>query len=175
MNKLKNTYCYLAGNLEHTDDAENWRNDFAAELRTIGVNVLDPTKQMFQEQICENEEIRNCFKQMRKNHEFSQLHDIMKNIIRRDLRAVDLSTFLIVRLEPFKATWGTTHEIIQASIQRKPILFLIDKKEDMPLWLIGLVNMDFVFETKKDLFQTLFDLDCGKTDMDVKYWKILSI
>ena len=123
MNKLKNTICYLCGNMENTEDAENWRDSFTKDLEKINIKVLNPTRPMFHDQLSESEDMRNKFKKMRENNEFSELHDIMKNIIRRDLRAVDLSTFVIVKLEPNKATWGTTHEVIQASSQRKPIFF----------------------------------------------------
>lgn len=173
MNKLKNTFCYLAGNLESTADAEDWREDFTKELTQLGIKTLNPTRPMFHEQYHESEEMRKNFKEMRKNGQWKELHDIMQQIIRRDLRAVDLSTFLIVKLEPTKTTWGTTHEIVKASEQRKPILFLIEDKSLMPLWLVGLVNMDWVFETKEDLFETVRLLDNGETPMDTKYWKIL--
>lgn len=173
MNKLKNTLCYLAGNLESTEDAENWRNDFSQELSKLGVKSLDPTKPMFCEQFNESDEMRQNFKQMRKDGKFKELHQIMQQIIRRDLRAVDLSTFMIVKLEPNRPSFGTIHEIVVASTQRKPMFFLIDKKENMPLWLIGLVNMDLVFENKSALFNILRDIDCGNIAMDNKYWKIL--
>jgi hypothetical protein len=159
--------------MENTEDAENWRDSFTKDLEKINIKVLNPTRPMFHDQLSESEDMRNKFKKMRENNEFSELHDIMKNIIRRDLRAVDLSTFVIVKLEPNKATWGTTHEVIQASSQRKPIFFMINKRSEMPLWLVGLVNMDFVFENKEELFKAIFDLDSGKRDMDSKYWKIL--
>lgn len=173
MNKLKNTIAYLAGNLENTSDAENWRLEFTKKLEVFGVRSLDPTRPMFYEQFNESEEMREEFKQMRKDGNFKGLHEIMKNIIRRDLRAVDLSTFLIVKLEPSKPTWGTTHEVIQASQQRKPIFFLIENKSNMPLWLVGLINMDLVFEKEDDLFKYLEKIDNGEEQMDGKYWKIL--
>lgn len=173
MNKLKNTICYLAGNLENSDDSESWRVAFTKELEAIGVKVLDPTKPMFHEQLTESQDMRENFKLMRTHHQFDDLHEIMKNIIRRDLRAVDLSTFLVIRLEPSKPTWGTVHEIIQASQQRKPMFFLIDDKANMPMWLIGLVNMDFVFTSKSALLNRIHDFDCGNMPMDNKYWKIL--
>ena len=173
MSKLKNTFCYLAGNLESTVDAEDWRENFTKELDKFGVKTLNPTRPMFHEQYHESEEMRRNFKKMREQGLWEELHDIMQQIIRRDLRAVDLSTFMIVKLEPNLPTFGTTHEIVKASEQRKPMLFIIEDKSEMPLWLVGLVNMDLVFETKEELFDKLSKLDSGEEVMDNKYWKIL--
>lgn len=173
MNKLKNTFCYLAGNLESTANAEDWREDFTKELDKLGVKTLNPTRPMFHEQYHESEEMRQSFKEMRKQGKWEELHDIMQQIIRRDLRAVDLSTFMIVKLEPSKSTFGTTHEIVKASEQRKPMLFILEEKSQMPLWLVGLVDMDLVFETQEQLFSKLEKLNSGEESMDTKYWKIL--
>lgn len=173
MNKLENTFCYLAGNLESTEDAEDWREDFTEELAKFGVKTLNPTRPMFHEQYHESEEMRESFKEMRKQGEWVELHNIMQQIIRRDLRAVDLSTFMIVKLEPSRPTFGTTHEIVKASEQRKPMLFILEDKSQMPLWLVGLVDMGLVFETKEALFEKLSKLNSEEETMDTKYWKIL--
>lgn len=173
MKKLKNTIVYLAGNLESTSDAENWRNSLTEKLTPFGVKVLDPTKKIFNDQISETEESRQQLKKWRENGDYHLVAPFMKEIIRRDLRAVDMSNFLICRLEPTKVTWGTTHEIVVASQQRKPILMILEDKTLMPLWLMGLVNMDFVFDNEEELMSYIKDLDSGKKFMDSKYWKIL--
>ena len=171
-NILKNTICYLAGNLEHTKDAENWRNRLSIDLSNLGIKVLDPTKQMFLGQAAETQEMRDQLKRWREEENFSAVHDFMKEVIRRDLRAVDISTFLVCRLEPDKPTFGTVHEIAVAATQRKPILFILNDRKKMPLWLIGLVNMDYVFESEEALFRYLINVNLGIEKLDTKYWKI---
>jgi hypothetical protein len=173
MNILKKTTCYLAGNLENTSDAEDWRNRFAKKLSLLGVTALDPTKKMFLDQLEETEEVRNELKKWRETGQFDKLHSFMKDIIRRDLRAVDISTFCIFKLEPSKPSYGTIHELVIASQQRKPLLFLIDDIKQMPLWLIGLVNMNYVFQNEEDLFIYLNLVNENKIALDTKYWKIL--
>ena len=133
MNMLNGTYCYLGGNLENTDDAEGWRKILSSHLKSLGVVCLDPTKQMFKNQCAESEDVRKQLKQWRGNCEYEKISDFMKAVIRRDLRAIDISTFTIFKLEPEKPTWGTVHEIVLASQQRKPILILIDEIQKMPL------------------------------------------
>lgn len=172
MNILNKSYCYLGGNLENTDDATSWRQDLTNKLSSIGVVCLDPTKKMFQDQIEETEEERAAVKKWREEGEFDRVHEFMKEVIRRDLRAVDLAFFTIFKLEPSKATWGTVNEIVLAAQQRKPVLILIDKKKNTPIWLIGMINMDFVFETMDELVDYLIRIDSGVEKMDSKYWKL---
>lgn len=174
MNILNKTICYLAGNLENTSDAEGWRDRFAKKLSLLGVTPLDPTKKMFLDQLEETEEVRKELKEWRSTGQFDKLHSFMKEIIRRDLRAVDLTTFCIFKLEPSKPSFGTIHELVVASQQRKPLLFLIDDIKQMPLWLVGLINMNYVFENEEDLFNYLNLVNNGKISLDTKYWKILS-
>lgn len=172
MNILNQTTCYLAGNLQHTDDAEGWRDRLTSELNKLNVKVLDPTKQMFLGQEAETEEIREQLKAWREEENFPAIHDFMKEAIRRDLRAVDLSTFVICRLEPEKPTFGTITEITVAAMQRKPLLFILKDRKKMPLWLIGMVNMDFVFNSEEGLLMYLKLANDGLTKLDTKYWKI---
>jgi nucleoside 2-deoxyribosyltransferase len=172
MGILNKTKVYLGGNLQHTDDAEGWRNRLSIELNKRGIEVLDPTKQMFLGQEAETQEARNQLKIWQKEENFAAIHGFMKEVIRRDLRAVDLSTFLIFRLEPDKPTFGTITEITVAAMQRKPLLFILEDKKKMPLWLIGMVNMDFVFDSEESLLKYLQLADHGFISLDTKYWKI---
>lgn len=171
-NTLNNTTVYLAGALENAVDGESWRNRLYPQLENLGVQVLDPTKQMFLGQEAETPEIREQLKIWRKNGQFSLIHDFMKEVIRRDLRAVDISTFLICKLEPDIASFGTIHEVVVAATQRKPLLFILEDKKKMPLWLIGMVNMDFVFPSETALIYYLHAVNNGIEKLDTKYWKI---
>lgn len=172
MNILNKSYCYLGGNLENTEDALLWRQKLTEKLSKIGVKCLDPTTKMFQDQIAETEEERMKVKAWRENGEFDKVHIFMKEVIRRDLRAVDLAYFTIFKLEPSKPTWGTVHEIVLASQQRKPVLLLIDNKKNTPIWLMGMINMDFVFESIDELIDYLERIDTGLEPIDSKYWKL---
>jgi nucleoside 2-deoxyribosyltransferase len=174
MNILDNTITYLCGNLECTEDAEDWRARLGSELNKLNIQVLDPTKQMFLGQKSETQEMRDELKAWREEENFAAIHDFMKDIIRRDLRAVDLSTFLICKLEPERPTFGTVTEITIAAMQRKPLLFILKDKKKMPLWLIGMVNMDFVFDSEEGLLAYLKLANDGLIKLDTKYWKILA-
>jgi len=174
MNLLKNTIVYLAGALENATDGESWRNRLAPQLENLGVKVLDPTKQMFFAQSAETPEIREQLKIWRQEGNFSAIHDFMKEVIRRDLRAVDISTFIVCKLEPDIPSFGTIHEVVVAATQRKPLLFILEDKKKMPLWLIGMVNMDYVFDSEWGLLTYLKLANDGLIKLDTKYWKILA-
>ena len=173
MGILNKTKCYLVGNLENTEDAYDWRKIYTEDLEKLGVKCFDPNKNHFLNQSSETEEDRNTLKQMRDNGEWEYVHNYMKGVIRRDLRFIDLSTFIIGNIEPDQPTWGTIHEIVMASIQKKPILLTIKDKKRFPLWLAGLMDMDLVFEKWEDLLKYLVKIDSAETPANPKYWKIL--
>ena len=174
MGILKGTLCYLGGNLEYTADAEGWRDSLTKKLNNLGIKCLDPTKQTLINQAAETEEDRKQLKEWRAAGEFEKIHDFMISVIRRDLRLIDYSSFVIFQLEPDKPTFGTVHELSISSVQRKPILIIIRDRKTMPLWLMGLINMDFVFESQDELIDYLIKIDNGEVELDSKYWKLLT-
>jgi nucleoside 2-deoxyribosyltransferase len=170
---LNKTKCYLVGNLEYTEDAYDWRAIYTKDLESLGIKCFDPNKNHFLNQSSETEEDRVNLKNMRDQGEWQYVSDYMKGVIRRDLRFIDLSTFIIGNIEPDRPTFGTIHEIVMASIQKKPILLTIKDKSQFPLWLAGLIDMSLVFEKWEHLFGYLNKINEGKIFADPKYWKVL--
>lgn len=170
---LYNTKCYLIGNLESTNDPSHWRESVAQRLKQIGVKCFDPNKTHFVNQHSETEQDREVLKEMRRKGNWDYVSNYMKNVIRKDLRYVDLSTFLVANIEPSNPTYGTIHEIIQAAQQSKPILFHIDDKHRFPLWLAGLVDTNMVWEDWEHLYAHLEAINSGEIYADPKYWKLL--
>jgi len=170
---LHNTKCYLIGNLEATKDASQWRDTATKELKKIGVKCFDPNKTHFVNQTTETEEDRKVLKEKRAVGDWQYVSTYMKDVIRKDLRYVDLSTFLIANIEPEHPTYGTIHEIIQATMQFKPVLFHIEDKHKFPLWLAGLTDMSLVWEKWDHLFDYLGQINSGEKYAEPKYWKLL--
>lgn len=166
---------YLCGNLENTKDAYKWRGEVAELLlKEIGVECFDPNLEHFINQLSETEETRNILKTKREEGDWDYLYNYMQSIVRRDLRYVDLSTFLICNLEPELATFGTTWELCVAHQQRKPVLFKVKDKSKFPLWLAGLFKSEFVWEEWDGLIQYLKDINSETIYANPKYWKILA-
>lgn len=169
---LYKTKVYLAGNLENSGE-QNWRLDITKRLKKLGIISLDPTMPCFLNQVHETEEDRLWLKEMREKGNFDALHRYMSEIIRKDLRMVDLSSFVIFNLEVEKPTFGTIHELAITSQQRKPILIIIKNRKNIPLWIAGLINKNCIFETQESLLKYLEGVNNEKIKIDSKYWKLL--
>lgn len=173
---LYRTRTYLAGNLECTEDEYTWRKKYTEFLEGLGVIVFDPTRKCFLGFEEEKREERFKYKEMRKQGEFDKLSSIFKEIIAKDLRCVDISDFCIFRLEPDKPTWGTTHELVVASSQKKPILIVTNDPEgNFPLWFTGLVNPKTIFKTDDELFEYLTSINNGEVELERKIWRLLEV
>lgn len=169
---LYRTRVYLAGNIENCDNLE-WRVKISKKLKRLGIVILDPTRKVFIDQVKENEKTRCELMWQRNDENYDYVHDFMKAVIQKDLRQIDICDFLIIKLDYNKFTAGTMSEITIASSQRKPLLFLVNSKRDIPLWLVGLCNMKYVFEEEEDLMAYLRRINNEKEKLDPKYWKIL--
>lgn len=173
MDNLKGAFCYLAGHIETSENAISWREMATLELEKIGLRALNPLIQCFENQLNESEEQVKYLKGLLSERKFSEVHDYAKHIIRRDLRMCDRADCLIVNLEADRGTYGTTHEIVLASVQRKPILVRMDDLSKIPIWYAGLIDFDLAFEKWEDLFNYLKEINSSSLDkIDSKYWKI---
>ena len=169
---LYRTRVYLAGNIENCSNP-NWRVNLKKKLNKLGIICLDPTQQVFREQIKETEETKKKLLKARKNGDYITVHNFMAQVVQKDCRQIDISDWVIINLDYTKFTAGTITEITIASAQKKPMLFLVKKKNKMPLWLVGLCNMNYVFESEGELINLLKQINDGKHKIDPKYWKIL--
>lgn len=171
---LYKTRVYLAGNLENTENEFEWRYKITQKLTEIGVTCLDPTKKTFINYDCETKEQRFLLKQMRSNEDYDGVAEYIGNVVRKDLRCIDLCDFVIVNLEASKPTFGTVHEMALATQQNKPIIVIVEnKKEFFPLWFCSLIEWDYVFESIDEAFSFLKKLDSMKIEKFDKKWKIL--
>jgi len=172
MNLLKNTKAYTAGPLEATsDNGGEWRDKLKEALEPIGVRVLDPTKPMFVGDLPETEDRRQKCLDKRDEGDYEYVRSIFKPIIARDLCCVDFCSFFIVNFIDYKIpTWGTMHELVVATQQKKPIIVI--GKGDPPLWILGLLEGCF-FQTLDEAIGYLKGVDNGNVHIDTHKWKIL--
>lgn len=164
---------YLAGNIEFTKNAFEWRQKLTDDLKGFGIKVLDPTKPCFRDQLKEDVETMAELDKMREAGDFKPLQKFMKEVVRRDLRLIDISDFVIFRIEPSKPTFGTIHELIVALNQRKPCLIITKDKKKLPRWLFGIIDLDLVFESDILLIEYLRKIHKGKIKINDKYWRFL--
>lgn len=171
---LKNSYCYLVGPIEYANNCFDWRITVTEAVKQIGIKCFDPNRDHFVNQLTESQQDRDKLREQRESGDWKSISKYMKGVISRDLRMVDLSTFIIGKIDPEVPTFGTIHEIVIASLQNKPILIYTDDKKKFPLWLAGLINMDLVFESWGDIVEYLMKINSGEIYADPKYWKILA-
>lgn len=170
---LYKTRVYLGGNLENSTEDFEWRQKVEDEFNKIGITCLTPIKKCFIGYCEETYQDRERLKKERSEGNFDYINDYMGDIIGKDLRCVDLVDFFLFVLEPDKPTYGTTHEIVLASEQKKPIYVIVPNKNQMPLWLLGLIPPECVYDDLDNVIQIIKDIDSRKININKKYWKIL--
>lgn len=172
-NILKNTKVYLAGNMEHSDDSVNWRDYLKSELNKLNIRTLSPLDVVFINQQTESEEDRTRLKKMRSIGNLDEVSSYMRLVVQKDLRLIDLSDFIIINLEVNKPTFGTLHELIIATQQKKPIFLSVGDRNSCPLWLLGIIKPKYIYNNIEDILSIIRDIDSGKKEIDVNRWRLL--
>ena len=173
MNILKNTKVYLAGNMEHTDGSVEWRDYVSKKLSQMEIKTLSPLDTVFVNQNNESEEDRLKLKVARSNEDFDYVSTYMKAVIQKDLRLIDLSDFVIINLEISKPTFGTIHELVIATQQKKPVFLSVGDKKMCPLWLLGLLKHNYIYNNLDEILSMISKIDSGEKVIDIKLWRLL--
>jgi nucleoside 2-deoxyribosyltransferase len=170
-NLLSGCRVYLSGAINFEESPREWRERIKGKLSQFKLRFLDPCDKCFYNEVAEDPNLKNMIDEMMKNGQYAEAHEIMKKVIKKDLRMVDLSDFLIIRLDDVK-TFGTTHEIAIASLQSKPCLIIVPDLTKTPLWIVGLIKPEWIFGSEEDLIEYLSLINDGKY-IDFRYWKLL--
>jgi len=160
-NRLRGAACYLAGPMTDLHDLGiGWRQAITPELKAMGVVVLDPTNKPI-DIGREDAEARAEFRAMRDAGDLEGVRQVMKVIRRVDLRCVDLSSFVIVRLDG-TPTMGSYEEIAMSVREQKPTLIWLDgtlTKTNVNPWLLSQVPLEHIFESQQELLGYLHRID----------------
>lgn len=174
MNILNKTKVYLAGNLENANSNTNtWRDYVKNELNSLNITFLSPLEHMFTDDMPEDESNQRKVKWLRDNSEFEAVHEHMKKIIRKDLRLVDVSDFFIFNFDIKTPTYGTMHELVLASQQRKPVFISVGDKRRCPLWIMGLFNHKYIYNDVGEIVDVLKKIDSGEIEINNSRWRLL--
>lgn len=171
---MNHTRVYLAGNMECTSDCNSWRNYVKSEMAKMGVVTLSPLETTFYNQRSETDEDRENLKSRREAGLYDEVHEYMRGVIQKDLRLIDISDFIIINLEVDKPTFGTIHELVVATQQKKPIFLVVKDKKRTPLWLLGLIKPKYIYESIDDVMNKIRDIDSGSHRMDSEKWRLLT-
>lgn len=172
MNYLKDKQVYLCGPITAaSDDGKGWRNLVTEIVASFGVNVLDPTLQT-SDGIGEVGEDKQYFKGLIHARNYELCKEKFFKIVRKDLRAVDKSDFLIFYYDPDLQMVGSVHELVIAHWQRKPILMYVDpsKEDKINPWILTFIKNGCMFTDWEKLRVYLQDIDNGK--FNTSYWSL---
>ena len=86
---------------------------------------------------------------------------------------VDRADWLVLSINPHKPTYRSTHELVQANLQRKPVIVQINDISTMPIWYCGLIDFDLVFETFDEVIECVRRVNnSNPKKLNDKHWKI---
>jgi hypothetical protein len=170
MNYLNGKTTYLAGSIHHVEDCVTWRDSITEKLKVFNLNVIDPCKQTING-FGEVDDDKKYLKQLIKEGNFRLVKEAFFPILKKDLRCVDTSHFIIVYYDPKVRHVGTIHELVIANIQKKPILLYYPKEhqEDFNPWIACLVKEQHIFNDWDKLIDYLNEVNSGNFDTSLWY------
>jgi nucleoside 2-deoxyribosyltransferase len=173
-NVLNGSRVYLAGNMEYTAGALGWREYVKNKLTPSGIKILSPVDTKFVGHPTESPQDIARMKVERQNGNYDLVHSHMKRVVRKDLRLIDLSDFIIINMEVSKPTFGTMHELVVAVQQKKPIFLAISEgRSSCPLWILGLLKPEYIYDSIEDVVETVIKIDKGNIKMNPDRWRLL--
>lgn len=170
MGYLNGKMTYLAGPISLDDDCTSWRDQIGPKLATkYNILVQDPCK-VSSTGLNEVGADKEYLKQLIREKKYEQVKKEFYKVIRKDLKQVDKSDFIVVYHDPLIPTVGTIHEIVIANIKKCPILVMCpeDKISNINPWLLTLIKPQWLFTTWGDMFAYLDKIDKG--DLDTSHW-----
>jgi nucleoside 2-deoxyribosyltransferase len=171
-NYLKGKTVYLAGPIHALqDDGIGWRNNLTPKLEELGLIVDDPCKKTING-LGEVKEDKIKFNRLLEERKIQELKELFYPIVRKDLRSVDKSDFIIVVYDPTIHMCGTIAEIILSHEQRKPILMYIDPEKFTKTnpWILTYVKTSCVFDNWDNMLKYLNVINNGI--FDTSYWTL---
>jgi hypothetical protein len=174
-NNLDGAVCYMIGAIDHAkDDGVGWRVELKNKAKAAGLNIcwIDPCDKPTGG-ITEIGQEKNHIKRLRAEGKYDELTDAMKQIRRQDLRFVDLSDFVVFKLDPSVPTYGSLDEIYTAEDQHKPMYMVVEGgKNNLPFWLWAVVDHNEVFSNLDELVEHLVSVNRSDLSQD-KRWVLI--
>lgn len=171
-NILDKAIIYLAGGIENcVDDGIGWRRKFIRDANDIGlcIDFIDPTNKPddYNSEIGKEKETVSL---LRESGQWKKLTNIVKKIVRFDLRSIDLCDAIIAKIDPTISSVGTVHEIVLGDMEKKPV-FLIVKggKKRTPIWLFGILDHKYIFDDEESLLNYLVKINNGEIPLNDRW------
>lgn len=175
MNRLKNQRVYLAGAIDRVADrGATWRENITPFLNSLGVKVFNPLIKPTTVGL-EDYHVGLMKKELKENHRYDELAEVMKSIRSTDLRLVDISDFIVVNLNLEHYACGTWEELSLANRSKKPILVHIEQgKQYTPDWLFGMLPHQWFFSKWSDLTNYLIHINSDQNIEHYNRWQFFN-
>ena len=177
MNRLRNHICYLAGSIDQSKDiGRGWREDITPFLNQLGIGVFNPcNKPVDNAKVQEDEKFVEHINELKRLGYHAYAQKEMQEIVRIDLKLVDLANFLILNIIPDVHMCGSYAEQTLACFQRKPIIIhCAAGVHHIPNWLYGICDPELFFDSWSAVQLYITDIALGDkvNDNDSK-WRFL--
>ncbi len=173
MGVLHKTKTYLIGHMEFSE-GRDWRIQVKNELEPRGIICIDPYHKPFTKETSEDELARKQLHTWMDNKQYDDVQKRMWKVRADDLRCCDLSDFIIARIIPDVASWGTAEELSTAISQKKVIFLIVEGgKKKTPLWLMGAIHHKYIYGNLEDALAMIKSIDDGLTEISSSRWKLL--
>jgi len=149
---------YLAGPVENKQDfGQSWRDKISPRLLELGIEPLDPTKNLASKRPQEWEDREQALIAAKTSKDWKQFSDIMHEIWVMNRHGVEQADFMIVHLKAGEASSGTIREMQTAYEFHKPIFLVVqgDARRVRSHTLYMALYRGQVFESFDQLFDHL--------------------
>ena len=152
MNRLFGMYTYLSGSIDFSPyKGKAWRDELTPFLENMNVKVFNPLKHVFYGTDQIDTVKRPLMAKMLEEGRYEDLREEMKQLVRCDVRCVDLSSFIIINYNVDRHMCVTIEEMTVGNKQVKPCLIVCKDKKKLPSWLYGRFPSDHMFSSFEEL------------------------
>jgi hypothetical protein len=160
MNNLSGMRTYLVGPMDRVaDGGKGWRDMITPPLKYLNINVINPCNKPIK-LIKEDETTRSVIDHYKNTGQFDKIKQEYGHIRNADLRCVDVSDFIIARIDMSVHMCGSYEEIVTANRQKKPVLVWCEQgKHNAPNWLFFMLPHEYIFSRMYEILDYLHEVN----------------
>lgn len=174
MSKLQGKRCMLSGGIDRVvDDGIGWRQYIKEECKKRKIDMIffdpcDKPKGLGSEIGVEKVKVRELIN----SDKWEEAKNYVKTFRHYDLRAVDWSDLVIVKIDLNSHLCGTYDEVFLAEREMKPVFVIMGEgqtKYDIPTWLVAFIKENEIFDNEDECISYLNNINKGKIFLDERW------